>query len=108
MSFENNGADPCIHRRFERQAAATPHAIALHGPDGALTYGELNARANRLARHLCRRGVHPGALVALCLERGAPLVTAMLAVLKTGAAYVPVDPAYPAARIAFMLADAGP
>ncbi|MBB3219275.1 amino acid adenylation domain-containing protein [Pseudoduganella umbonata] len=99
---------PCIHRRFERQAALTPHAIALQGPEGSVTYADLNAAANRLARHLQRRGARPGALVALCLERGAPLVMAMLAVLKTGAAYVPVDPAYPAARIAFMLADADP
>lgn len=99
---------PCIHRRFERQAALAPHAIALQGPDGSVTYADLNAAANRLARHLQRRGARPGALVALCMERGADLVTAMLAVLKTGAAYLPVDPAYPAARIAFMLADADP
>ncbi|QGZ42437.1 amino acid adenylation domain-containing protein [Pseudoduganella flava] len=108
MSLNDNRAGACIHRRFERQAAHAPHASALQGPEGSATYAELNARANRLARHLCRQGVRPGALVALCLERGAALVTSMLAVLKTGAAYVPVDPAYPAARIAFMLADADP
>ncbi|WP_338760437.1 amino acid adenylation domain-containing protein [Massilia sp. METH4] len=101
-------APPCIHRRFERQAAHTPHAVALQGTEESLSYADLNAAANRLARCLQRRGARPGALVALCLERGAALVTAMLAVLKTGAAYVPVDPAYPAARIAFMLADAEP
>lgn len=99
---------PCIHRRFEQQAALAPHAIALQGTEGSMTYGDLNRAANRLARHLQRHGARPGALVALCLESGVPLVTAMLAVLKTGAAYVPVDPAYPAARIAFMLEDAEP
>ncbi|MFD8789066.1 amino acid adenylation domain-containing protein, partial [Kitasatospora sp. NPDC059599] len=73
-----------------------------------LTYAELDARANRLARLLRERGVGPESLVAVCLGRSADLVVALLAVLKSGAAYVPVDPEYPADRIAYMLDDAGP
>ncbi|MBH3313099.1 non-ribosomal peptide synthetase, partial [Pseudomonas mosselii] len=73
-----------------------------------LTYGELNQRANRLAHHLIERGVVLGDRVALCLERGPQRMVAMLAVLKAGAAYVPVDPGYPAQRIAYLLSDSAP
>src|SRR6185369_5982377 len=72
-----------------------------------LTYGELDARANRLARYLQARGVRPGDRVALLLERSAELVAAILGVLKAGAAYVPIDPAYPAERVAFLREDSG-
>ncbi|MDH1148171.1 amino acid adenylation domain-containing protein, partial [Pseudomonas mosselii] len=73
-----------------------------------LSYGELNQRANRLAHHLIERGVVLGDRVALCLERGPQRMVAMLAVLKAGAAYVPVDPGYPAQRIAYLLSDSAP
>ncbi|WP_218040376.1 non-ribosomal peptide synthetase [Actinomadura sp. WMMB 499] len=92
----------------EAQAARTPGARALTCGAAALTYAELNARANRLARHLIARGVGPEDFVALALPRGADLVVSALAVLKAGAAYQPIDLAYPADRIAYMLADANP
>ncbi|WP_164557810.1 amino acid adenylation domain-containing protein [Massilia atriviolacea] len=99
--------DVCVHQLVERQAHGAPDAIAIESGAGALRYGELNARANRLAHHLRTLGVGPEATVALYLERGAEMVVAMLAVLKAGGAYVPLDPAYPPARIAWMLADSG-
>ncbi|MEV0484443.1 amino acid adenylation domain-containing protein [Streptomyces sp. NPDC050508] len=97
-----------IPAAFERHARATPDATALVTGDEQLTYGELDARANRLAHLLRERGVTAGGRVVLCLPRTADLVTAVLAVLKAGAAYVPVDPAYPAARMTAILDDAGP
>ena len=96
-----------IHRRVEGRAAMAPDSPALLDDAGTLSYGELNARANRLARRLAALGAGPETRVALVAGRGAAQVTAALAVLKTGAAYVPVDPAYPAERIAFLLADSG-
>ncbi|PZF96426.1 non-ribosomal peptide synthetase [Micromonospora deserti] len=93
---------------FERQAAATPGAVALVRDGVALTYAELNAAANRLARELVARGAGPESRVALALPRSAELVVAILAVLKSGAGYVPVDTGYPAGRIAYLLADAEP
>ncbi|BCL17059.1 non-ribosomal peptide synthetase [Micromonospora sagamiensis] len=92
----------------ERQVAATPTATALVADGRSLTYAELNGRANRLARMLVSRGVGPGALVALALPRSAELLVAILAVLKSGAAYLPVDTGYPAGRIAYLLGDAEP
>ena len=97
--------DATVHALFERQAAASPDAVALIYGDCALSYRELNAGANQLARHLERLGVRPGALVALCMERSCDMVIAMLAILKTGCAYVPLDPDYPPARLKFMLED---
>ena len=107
------GAAPAVPEErvpelVERQAAANPERTALVAGDRTMTYAELNAAANRLARTLVERGAAPGSLVALRLPRGADLVVAILAVLKSGAGYLPVDPAYPADRIAFMLADATP
>jgi amino acid adenylation domain-containing protein len=98
-------ADRCIHELFEAQAARTPHAVAVVFEQESLTYAELNARANRLARHLRGRGVGPEVRVGICLERGLEMVVSLLAVLKAGGAYVPLDPAYPAERLAFMVAD---
>jgi amino acid adenylation domain-containing protein len=92
----------------ERQAAGHPERTALVAGGRTMSYAELNAAANRLARTLVERGAAPGSLVALRLPRGADLVVAVLAVLKSGAGYLPIDPAYPADRIAFMLADATP
>ncbi|MDQ3804120.1 MAG: amino acid adenylation domain-containing protein, partial [Acidobacteriota bacterium] len=96
----------CIQHLFEAQAVRRPDAVALVFENERLTYAELNARANRLARHLQSLGVRPGALVGVCLERSAEMVVALLATLKAGAAYLPLDPAYPAQRLAFMLEDA--
>ncbi|WP_344641594.1 amino acid adenylation domain-containing protein, partial [Kitasatospora cystarginea] len=93
---------------FRAQVRATPDALAVVGPDALLTYAELDARANRLANALIARGAGPERLVAVALPRSTELVMAILAVLKTGAAYVPVDPEYPAARIGHMLEDARP
>ncbi|HEV2254372.1 MAG TPA: amino acid adenylation domain-containing protein, partial [Streptosporangiaceae bacterium] len=93
---------------FEQQAARTPHATAVIYDGTQLTYAELNARASRLARYLVLLGAGPERLVGITMPRSAEMIVAVLAVLKAGAAYVPVDPAYPADRIAFMLADAAP
>ncbi|MGW6598678.1 amino acid adenylation domain-containing protein [Streptomyces sp. NPDC055036] len=97
-----------LPRLVERWAARTPEAPAVTcGPD-LLSYGELNARANRLAGALIRRGAGPGNTVAVLLPRSVELVTAILAVTKTGAAYVPIDPAWPADRVGTIMADARP
>ncbi|MFG2914397.1 non-ribosomal peptide synthase/polyketide synthase [Kitasatospora sp. NPDC048298] len=93
---------------FERQAARTPEATALLAAGRELSYAELNARANRLARLLIAHGVGPERIVALALPRTPDLVVALLAVAKAGGAYQPVDPSYPAERIAYLLADAAP
>jgi len=98
----------CLHERFERQAAATPEAVALRFEDRQLTYRELNAEANRLARHLRRHGAAPDRLVALCMPRGLEMVVGLVAILKSGAGYVPMDPAYPPQRLAHMLQDSAP
>ncbi|MFE9203225.1 amino acid adenylation domain-containing protein [Micromonospora sp. NPDC007230] len=92
----------------QRQAAATPDATALVCDGVPLTYAELNTAANRLARLLVARGAGPEARVALAVPRSCELLVAILAVLKSGAAYVPVDTAYPAGRIAYLLDDAEP
>jgi amino acid adenylation domain-containing protein len=95
-----------IHELFEAQAARTPGAPAVAYRDEQLTFGELNARANRLARHLRRLGVDSETLVGVCLERSPELVVALLAILKAGGAYVPLDPNYPQERLSYMLRDA--
>jgi amino acid adenylation domain-containing protein len=94
-----------IHQLVAEQAARTPDAPALVFDGAVLTYAELDARANRLANHLRRLGAGPEVRVGICLERTAETVVAMLAVLRTGAAYLPLDPAYPAERLAYMLED---
>ncbi|MFF9899091.1 non-ribosomal peptide synthase/polyketide synthase [Streptomyces longispororuber] len=93
---------------FEAQAARTPRATAVVHEGERLTYRELNERANRLARHLAARGVGPGTLAAVALPRTPGLVVATLAVLKAGAAFVPVDPGHPGARVRHVLATADP
>ncbi|MFK3815873.1 non-ribosomal peptide synthase/polyketide synthase [Pseudomonas sp. NPDC089407] len=97
-----------VHALVEAQAARTPQAAALVQDGRVLSYGELNRSANRLAHYLIERGVRVGDRVALCLPRSLERQIGLLAVLKAGAAYVPVDPAYPAERIAFLLADSAP
>ncbi|WP_177244834.1 non-ribosomal peptide synthetase, partial [Streptomyces sp. yr375] len=93
---------------FERQAAETPDAVAVTFQGTGLSYGGLNARANRLARRLVGHGIGPETIAALALPRGTDLVVALLAVLKTGAAYLPLDPDAPADRLSWMLTDAAP
>ena len=95
-----------IHELFAAQAARTPAAVALVHAGEALTYGELARRANRLARHLGRRGLGPEERAGVCLERSLDMVVALLAVLAAGGAYVPLDPAYPRQRLATIVADA--
>ncbi|HST58816.1 MAG TPA: amino acid adenylation domain-containing protein [Longimicrobium sp.] len=95
-----------VHARFAAQAARTPDAVALRAAGETLTYAALEHRSNQLARWLRARGVGPEGRVAVCLERSAELVVALLGVLKAGGAYVPLDPAYPAERLSWMLADA--
>jgi len=99
---------PTVHGLFESQVRRTPDAIALRFGEQQLTYGELDAQANRLASELLGFGVEPEARVAICLERGPQLLVALLAVLKAGGAYVPLDPTYPSERLAFMLHDSAP
>jgi amino acid adenylation domain-containing protein len=96
---------PCIHQLIEDQVKKTPNAIAVAFEEEQLTYGELNRRANKLARYLRTLGVGPEDPVAVCIERSIEMVVAILAVLKSGAAYVPLDPAYPHERLSFMLED---
>ena len=93
---------------FAAQVARTPEAVAITFGSRSMTYRELEEAANRLAHLLSGQGAGPGRCVALLLERSAQAVVAMVAVLKTGAAYLPIDPSLPAARIGFMLADAAP
>ena len=97
--------DTCVHHMFERQAEQHPHNLALASGSVQLTYGELNRSAERLASRLRNAGVGPGTLVGVLAERSPGLVVAVLAVLKTGAAYVPLDSSYPRDRLAFMVAD---
>jgi amino acid adenylation domain-containing protein len=92
----------------QTQVHATPEAVAVVCGDVTLTYAQLNARANRLAHALIAQGVGPEQIVALALPRSANMIVAVLAVLKAGAAYLPLDPDYPAERITFMLTDAVP
>ncbi|HSU40567.1 MAG TPA: amino acid adenylation domain-containing protein, partial [Polyangiaceae bacterium] len=97
-----------IHERFEQQARARPDAIAVETQTSSVSYRELEALANRLAHALRARGAGPGVRIAICLERGVLLVAAMLAVSKSGAAYVPLEPAYPAERLQRIVSDAAP
>jgi len=95
----------CIQELFEARVDEQPDAPAVEACGQSLTYRELEYRANRLAQALIARGVEPGRYVGICLGRGLHLVTAMLAVVKTGAAYVPLDPSYPAERLSLMLTE---
>ncbi|ORV90145.1 hypothetical protein AWC11_12610 [Mycobacterium interjectum] len=101
-------ASQSIPAMFAAQAARAPEAVAITFGESSFTYREVEETANRLAQLLAGHGVGPGQRVALLMERSAEAIVAILAVLKTGAAYVPIDPAVPAARIEFMLDDAAP
>lgn len=97
-----------IHEIFEKRAEQTPDAPAVIGGDRSLTYRELNGQANRLARHLRANGAGADQLIAICVERSLDMVVGLLGILKAGAAYVPLDPNYPAERLLYMLKDAAP
>jgi amino acid adenylation domain-containing protein len=98
----------CIHELFEAQVERTPDAAAVVQEDRELSYGELNAKANRLAHHLRALGVGPDDRVAICVERSVEMVVGILAVLKAGGAYVPLDPSYPRYRFEGMLNESAP
>lgn len=97
--------DQCIHQLFEAQVERTPDAVAVVFKDQQLTYRELNARANQLAHHLQQMGVDPEVIVGICVERSLEMVIGVLGILKAGGAYLPLDPAYPKERLAFILED---
>jgi amino acid adenylation domain-containing protein len=96
-----------VHEAFLKQVRLRPDAVAVVGEDEQLTYAELDRRANQLARFLIGRGVGADRIVGVCMERGVGLVVGLLGILKAGGAYLPLDPAYPQERLAFMLEDAG-
>ena len=95
----------CVHELFEEQARLRPAATAIETEAEEVSYGELNARANQLARYLRARGVGPDVPVGIMIDRSVELIVGLLGILKAGGAYVPLDPDYPQERLAFMLAD---
>jgi amino acid adenylation domain-containing protein/non-ribosomal peptide synthase protein (TIGR01720 family) len=100
-------AEGCVHELFERQAALTPDAVAVVYGEQRMSYRELDSRSNRLAHLLRSRGVGPDQVVGICLPRCFDLVVSILAVLKAGGAYLPLDTQYPPQRLSFMLKDSG-
>ncbi|WP_416968202.1 amino acid adenylation domain-containing protein [Streptomyces sp. 4F14] len=100
-------SDRCVHELIELAAADHPDAVAVRDHDGDLTYARLDAEAGHLADDLARRGIGAGDVVGVHMEHGAPAVTAILGVLKAGAAYLPLDPTLPPERLAFLTEDAG-
>ncbi|NEE15051.1 amino acid adenylation domain-containing protein, partial [Streptomyces sp. SID7499] len=98
---------PLVRELFEAQVARTPEAVAVVTDGAQVSFAELDARANRLAHHLAAQGVAAESVVGLCLPRGLEMITGILAVWKAGAGYLPVDPEYPAERIAYVLRDSG-
>src|SRR2546426_3714485 len=96
-----------LHAIFEAQADARPEAVAVVFGGEETTYANLESRANRLARHLRRRGVGHGSVVAMLLPRSPDAYAALLGILKAGASYVPIDPDYPVDRVAYILEDSG-
>ena len=101
-------AHKLIHELFEEQVERTPQAVAVIGGDQHLSYVELNAKANQLARYLKQQGVGQDRFVGLCVERGVDMVVGLLGILKSGGAYVPLDPSYPQQRLDYMLGDTAP
>jgi arthrofactin-type cyclic lipopeptide synthetase B len=104
----NYNLDQTLHGLFEAQVERTPQAVAVKAGDQYLSYSELNERANRLAHHLRELGVQPDSRVGICVERGLDMVIGLFAILKAGGGYVPLDPAYPRERLAYMLQDSAP
>jgi amino acid adenylation domain-containing protein len=101
----DNSEKLCIHHLFEQQVQRTPAAIAVVFQDQQLTYQELNQKANQLASHLRSLGVTAETLVGICIDRSLDMLVGLLGILKAGGVYIPLDPTYPAERLAFMLAD---
>ncbi|MFC4311926.1 amino acid adenylation domain-containing protein, partial [Steroidobacter flavus] len=101
-------SDQLINELFEAQVRRAPHATAVTYNAHALTYADLNGRANRLAHYLCAHRVGPDQLVAICVDRSVEMVVGLLGILKSGAAYVPMDPTYPRERLQHILEDAAP
>ena len=97
--------DKCIHQLFEEQVERTPDVVAVVFEDQQLTYRELNNRANQLAHYLQQLGVGPEVLVGICVERSIKMLVGLLGILKAGGSYVPLDPAYPQDRLAYMVED---
>ncbi|MEO3808322.1 amino acid adenylation domain-containing protein [Sphaerisporangium sp. B11E5] len=97
----------CLHQIFAERARALPDRIAVSAPGEEISYGDLDARANRLVPRLRALGVGPGVLVGLCADRGVEMIVGLLGILKAGGAYVPIDPTYPARRVEYLLADSG-
>jgi amino acid adenylation domain-containing protein len=112
VDFNCTGADYrhdlCVHQLFEAQVERTPDATAVVCEEQRLTYRELNSRANRLGHYLRNRGAGPGSLVGICMQRSAEMLLSVLAALKAGAAYVPLDPEYPRGRLKVMIEDCSP
>jgi amino acid adenylation domain-containing protein len=100
--------DRCTHQLFEDQVVRDPNATAVVYEDESLSYGELNVQANRLAHRLIALGVKPDSRVAICVERSLEMVMGLLAILKAGGCYVPLDPTYPSERLRYMLEDSAP
>jgi len=101
-----SSVETCVHYVFEAQTQRTPDSVAVVFQNETLTYRELNARANQVARFLCSLNVGPGVVVGICVERSIEMLVGTLGILKAGGAYVPLDPAYPCERVAFMVSDA--
>lgn len=98
-------ADRCLHELFEEQVALAPDAAAVTTPTGVVTYAELNSRANQLAHHLRELGAGPEVFVGVCMRHSVEMFVALLGILKSGAAYVPLDPDHPAERLTYVLGD---
>src|SRR5262249_54396642 len=106
--FQHYPAKNCIHQLFEDQVRCAPERVALVFEGQQMSYAELNARSNQLARYLEKMGVKPEVLVGLCVERSLEMVIGILGILKAGGAYLPLDPSYPKDRLGFMVVDAKP
>ena len=103
----NYPRERCVHELFEEQSLRTPDAIAVIAEDETISYGELNDRANQLANYLTKVGVGHQSLVGICVERSLDMMVGLLGIMKAGAAYVPIDPAYPLERVKAILEDSG-
>ena len=101
-------SEQCIHQLFEEQVSRTPDAVAITFENQSLTYSELNAKTNQLARYLVNQGAREGNIVAIFVHRSIDLVMGLLAISNTGATYLPLDPIYPKARLSLILEDAKP
>ncbi len=106
-SNSNHNDNQCVYELFEQTVSKQSDSIAIYHAENSLTYAELNAKANQLAHHLINKGIKPDDLVGICLERSFEMFISILAVLKAGGAYLPLDPSYPQERLLYMLDDSG-